>query len=223
MKFELNLRRKDIPKEELIADLKRVAALTSGASVSHRSYSSTGTFSSDTIVRQFGSWNEALNAAGLEIKIRKDISKEELFENLANIWQAIGRQPVFRDVEKSSLSKFSKGTYVERFGSWNGALQAFIDYIESDPSEATPPFPVLEKKTSASRTNRQINWRLRASILIRDNCICKMCGASPAKNSDVVLHVDHIIPYSKGGETLEENLRTLCSICNIGRSNHFAE
>ncbi len=57
--------------------------------------------------------------------------------------------------------------------------------------------------------------------MIRDNCICKMCGSSPAKDSEVVLHVDHIIPYSKGGETVEENLRTLCYKCNIGRSNAF--
>ena len=56
-------------------------------------------------------------------------------------------------------------------------------------------------------------------VLIRDNCICKMCGASPAKNSSVMLHVDHIKPWSKGGETVSDNLRTLCSVCNIGRSN----
>ncbi|MDR2876514.1 MAG: HNH endonuclease [Chromatiales bacterium] len=26
-------------------------------------------------------------------------------------------------------------------------------------------------------------------------------------------------PWSKGGETVIENLRTLCSLCNIGKSN----
>jgi 5-methylcytosine-specific restriction endonuclease McrA len=44
-----------------------------------------------------------------------------------------------------------------------------------------------------------------------------MCGASPAKDPDTVLHVDHIKPYSKGGETLAENLQTLCIKCNIGK------
>jgi len=77
------------------------------------------------------------------------------------------------------------------------------------------------KRPSSRKTSKKINWRLRAAILIRDNCICKMCGASPAKKPDVELHVDHIIPYSKGGETLEENLRTLCAKCNIGRSNQI--
>jgi 5-methylcytosine-specific restriction endonuclease McrA len=31
--------------------------------------------------------------------------------------------------------------------------------------------------------------------------------------------VDHIVPWSKGGETILENLRTLCSKCNLGKGN----
>ncbi|MCL4507775.1 MAG: HNH endonuclease [Chloroflexi bacterium] len=33
------------------------------------------------------------------------------------------------------------------------------------------------------------------------------------------LHVDHILAWSKGGETVLENLQTLCSVCNLGKSN----
>ena len=50
-----------------------------------------------------------------------------------------------------------------------------------------------------------------------------MCGASPAKDSHVVLHADHIKPWSKGGETVLENLRTLCMKCNIGKSDMHDE
>ncbi len=35
----------------------------------------------------------------------------------------------------------------------------------------------------------------------------------------VELHVDHTVPWSKGGETVLGNLRTLCSDCNLGKSN----
>ncbi len=68
---------------------------------------------------------------------------------------------------------------------------------------------------------RKVNWRLRAIVLIRDNCICRMCGASPAKDQKVVLRVDHIQPWSKGGEgeTELDSLQTLCSVCNIGKSD----
>jgi 5-methylcytosine-specific restriction endonuclease McrA len=35
----------------------------------------------------------------------------------------------------------------------------------------------------------------------------------------VQLHVDHIKPWSLGGETVAENLQTLCDQCNAGKSN----
>lgn len=53
----------------------------------------------------------------------------------------------------------------------------------------------------------------------RDNFKCCACGASPAKAPSVELHIDHIIPWSKGGETTIDNLQTLCSKCNLGKSD----
>ena len=44
---------------------------------------------------------------------------------------------------------------------------------------------------------------------------CCACGVSPAKDPSVVLHIDRIVPWSKGGETVMENLQTLCSKCNF--------
>jgi hypothetical protein len=32
-------------------------------------------------------------------------------------------------------------------------------------------------------------------------------------------HLDHIVPWSAGGPDRSENLRTLCSACNVARSN----
>jgi hypothetical protein len=227
MKFELNLRKRNIPKGELVADLQKVAGEIGQSTITAAMYAERGKHGSNTMLRRFGSWNEALSAAGLGLNNRINIPDEELFENLANIWQTLGRQPVGKDVEKASnLSKFALGTYEKRFGSWNKSLEGFIGYINGNAGSesGTQEFSDRESKQPSSRkTSKKINWRLRAAILIRDNCICKMCGASPAKTPEVELHVDHIIPYSKGGETLEENLRTLCSKCNIGRSNQFTE
>jgi len=221
--FELNLRRKNIPKEDLTGDLKRVANLINQNTVTTRVYVQKGKFSHDTFFRQFGSWNKALEAAGLKVVNTKNNKEEILFENLTNVWQHLGRQPVYRDLDKANgYSKFSSNTYVERFGSWNKALKIFVDYINisAEQKDTTVGSQSVEGKHNQSgRTPRNINWRLRATVLIRDNCICKMCGASPAKDSTVVLHVDHIKPWSKGGETSMDNLRTLCSVCNIGRSN----
>jgi 5-methylcytosine-specific restriction endonuclease McrA len=58
---------------------------------------------------------------------------------------------------------------------------------------------------------------MRYRVLRRDRFRCQICGRSPAKDLGVELHVDHIVPWSKGGQNTEENLRTLCSKCNLGR------
>ncbi|MBQ2781139.1 MAG: HNH endonuclease [Clostridia bacterium] len=58
---------------------------------------------------------------------------------------------------------------------------------------------------------------LRYEILRRDDFSCQLCG-STAKDG-VKLHIDHIIPVSKGGHTTPENLRVLCDRCNLGKSD----
>ena len=75
------------------------------------------------------------------------------------------------------------------------------------------------QSTHQSKPTRSISDKLRYQVLKRDNFKCCACGASPAKDPSVELHIDHIIPWSKGGETKLENLQTLCSRCNIGKSD----
>ena len=60
---------------------------------------------------------------------------------------------------------------------------------------------------------------LRYGVLKRDNNRCRICGASAQEGAK--LHVDHIIPVSKGGKTSMDNLQTLCDRCNLGKSNKY--
>ena len=113
---------------------------------------------------------------------------------------------------------FSQSPYNRRFGSWTKALEEFVNFAHSEDIEAPSPENsgrVLKEK----RTGRDPSLRLRYKILVRDNFSCKQCGASPAKDSAIELHIDHVVPWSKGGETTFENLQTLCSQCNLGKSN----
>lgn len=55
-------------------------------------------------------------------------------------------------------------------------------------------------------------------ILSRDNWSCCSCGRN-VKQHRVTLHVDHILPRSKGGTDSRENLQALCMKCNSGKSN----
>lgn len=217
-RFELKLRKRNHTKEDFIKDLRRVANELGTETVTRVAYDSVGHFGATSYLRIFGSWNKALEAAGLKVVLKLNVPEADLFENLADIWQRLGRQPVGKDIEKSKGSKYSLGTYEKRFGSWNKALEGFINYINDSTGGLELAQEKKAPKKSKTRTNRRINWRLRATVLIKDGCICKMCGASPSKNPEVVLHVDHITPWSKGGETVIENLQTLCSTCNVGKS-----
>jgi len=78
---------------------------------------------------------------------------------------------------------------------------------------------LIETNKNPRKTSRDPSLRLRFKVMLRDNFTCQQCGASPAKQLGVELHVDHIFPWSKGGDTTLENLQTLCSNCNLGKSN----
>ena len=59
--------------------------------------------------------------------------------------------------------------------------------------------------------NQGVNDDLRFRVLREARGRCALCGAS---NKDTPLHIDHIIPRNKGGETIYENLQALCQKCN---------
>lgn len=63
---------------------------------------------------------------------------------------------------------------------------------------------------------------LRDEIKVRDDYTCQNCGLSVYDEEHLLLEIDHIIPVSKGGQSLPENLQTLCWQCNRTKSNKVA-
>ena len=92
MRFELEPHHRDVPNEELIGELQRVAALLSRHSVTIDQFNEHGKFHSTTLSRRFGSWFKALEAAGLEKTRNLHLTNEQLFENLVTVWLKLGRQ-----------------------------------------------------------------------------------------------------------------------------------
>ena len=74
-----------------------------------------------------------------------------------------------------------------------------------------------EWKESKQYQRSLMTYSKRYDIMKRDHFQCQLCGRTQADG--VKLEVDHIIPVSKGGKTVDENLRTLCNECNRGKSN----
>ena len=56
---------------------------------------------------------------------------------------------------------------------------------------------------------------MRQFVFQRDGYRCQYCRRSPGDG--VELHVDHIIPVSKGGTSAVTNLQTLCANCNLSK------
>jgi hypothetical protein len=150
-----------------------------------------------------------------------NIPIEELLQNVEEVWVKLGKQPTYNDMD-GPLSLFSAGTYANRFDSWSAALDAFAASVAASASSEEPleqRVPITPLPTTAKTNSRHINWLSRFKVLQRDHFTCVSCGRSPAKDPSVELHLDHIVAWSNGGASTMDNLQTLCSVCNIGKSN----
>lgn len=78
--------------------------------------------------------------------------------------------------------------------------------------------PELQPKPRAVDLPPKISKGRRFGILTRDGFQCLYCGRTAAHDR-VRLHVDHVIPKSKGGSDADENLVTACKDCNLGKHN----
>ena len=233
MNYKLNTRINPITNQQLLDDLLFTASSAGEKTISYQRYKQTGTFYPSIFTRRFGSWNNALTLAGLLVTKQFNVSAAQLLENIQYLWSSLNRQPTLSDLHKPQ-SSFGRKPYLRTFGTWGAALKTFIDWNKKN-SNAHKNFdnaqlasiPDLQHTSHSPRkkakaplyTATGINWRLRHLIMKRDNFRCKTCGASPAIGHKVILHIDHIIPSSKGGTADPSNLQTLCSICNIGKSN----
>lgn len=73
------------------------------------------------------------------------------------------------------------------------------------------------EQTPVRPTREPIPAQLRFRVLSRDHFRCQYCGRSQAEGA--VLHLDHVVPFSKGGPTTEGNLITACVDCNLGKTD----
>ncbi|NMG09659.1 HNH endonuclease [Brasilonema sp. UFV-L1] len=82
---------------------------------------------------------------------------------------------------------------------------------------ATTKFRVQPKQDNTKRS-RHIPASVRVLVLHRDGYKCVFCGCT---SQQVQLEVDHIVPFSKGGNNDLNNLQTLCRDCNRGKGARF--
>lgn len=238
---------KSLSDEQILQELRAIAKKLDKDSLTQKDVDNNShIISATTVVGRFGSWPNGLQKAGLKKSpyYRRKFSDDEYFENLLNVWTHYGRQPSYSEMNKPP-SIIGCGTYEKHWGTWRKALEAFVKKVNQDddknnntveqkdaPEQKQPVKQKIENKKpeAPARTEikkqsfpaeerRAIGLGLRYKVLNRDNFKCVKCGAHPASDPACKLHVDHIIPFSKNGKTVFENLQTLCEKCNLGKGN----
>jgi 5-methylcytosine-specific restriction endonuclease McrA len=63
--------------------------------------------------------------------------------------------------------------------------------------------------------------KTRATVLARDNHICRACGFGGSANFAPYLDCDHIVAESRGGKVSVDNLQCLCKACNNAKGDRF--
>lgn len=214
--------------EDCIVDLRKVAEFLHTDCISTSDYKIHGQYSVSLIAKRTGSWKKAVAAAGLRLSAQyhETILEEALFENLEQLWERLGRQPKTGDFVRP-LSHYSVDTYKRRYGTLRKALEAFVESFSPGQlsgvlsDHRSQPSIEMDAMSAESihKTSRSVSWRTRFLVMRRDNFKCQLCGVSPANQPGTVLVVDHIKPWAAGGETVMENLQTLCEPCNAGKSD----
>ena len=212
---------------EVLAELRRVAAeLGEGPLTRDELNARSPVVSADVVRWRFGSWQAGMRAADLDVaRMGRRHSDDDYFENMLAVWTHIGRAPVYREMNEPP-SRITAGAYYKKFGNWSKARQAFVRRVNEDLA-ADPPAvlaeqpaaipPRIPSQPTLAEERHEIRLGLRYRVMSRDRFRCVACGASPSTRLDCVLHVDHIVPFSRGGRTVAENLRTLCEPCNLGK------
>ena len=241
--YEVSPRRHDFleKEEDFFSDMKLIAKSLGKDFITTGEYEQYGRFDRSALLHKYSSWDSLLQMAGLKptpyrLGKGKEISDEELFQDIERVWIKLGRQPTINDVKNGEFN-FAQNTFTRRFGGWRGALEAFVNYINSEdvlevlnedvPDSTSNEIITTESKcqsvksqhSTTHKTRRDINLRLRFKVMQRDHFKCCKCGRSPATDPTVVLHVDHKYPWVKGGETTMENLETTCMECNLGKGD----
>lgn len=124
-----------LDKDGLLMELKRVAAMVGKSKIAKADILKHSRIDPRTFERRFGSWENAIGEAGLNIAdTAKRYSDDELLTNLMETWETLGHRPSYAEMSLP-VSKNPAATYVHRFGSWKKAILVFLRWVEQDQSE----------------------------------------------------------------------------------------
>jgi len=85
----------------------------------------------------------------------------------------------------------------------------------------TLPVPLVIRLVTYVPVPRRLGLPVtRRTVLARDRYTCQYCGSQPGKAH---LTVDHVVPRSRGGKTVWENVVIACGLCNRRKGDRTPE
>lgn len=214
-KFDLSAKRTRLSDEALVLALQAAAEAFDACYFTSTQYDNLSGIRphSTTVIERFGSWKKALELIGITGGRERRHSVEQLIQNLEAVWKELGFPPGKRQIATLG-AKISESPYKRHWGSVRSACEALAAFHNGSISREQ-----LLIGNTIEPTRTTIPLKDRWAVLKRDNYSCAKCGASPSKNHQVELEVDHIQPVAKGGGNTLENLQTLCRQCNQGKKD----
>lgn len=207
----------NIPEEDLLDEIRRLADRL-GRTPLTLDMDADGAYHCGTYSTRFGSWNDALDAAGFDPVHYTDISDQDLLSELQRLADVLGRSPRASDMEAEG--KYSHLPYYQRFESWSDAL---------DAAGYEPSWPVYGEDHplwEGGRPNYGKGWNEKKRELVRerDNRTCQSCGRSEEDHLDLrgqKLSVHHIQKARAFDDPEKrnhpDNLVTLCETAKCHR------
>ncbi|HEX9896120.1 MAG TPA: hypothetical protein VGA85_00455 [Dehalococcoidales bacterium] len=114
-------------KENIIAEIRRIAAKIGVSHLTGQEFARHSKISKSTVCSIFGSWNRAVEAAGLEpmlnfVPEHKEINEEDLMVEVIRLTKELRKRP--SDREMQALGRFSPRPYIKRWGSFAKGREA---------------------------------------------------------------------------------------------------
>jgi Homing endonuclease associated repeat len=126
--------------DEIVVELQRLAADKGQPTITMHDLRSSDLLSERVVIKRFGTWRAALEAAGLQLSSRgRRWTDEDYFENLLTVWTHYGRAPRYGEMDKPP-SRISSGAYESKFGSWGRAKQPTVEGTNTRPLQGDRAF-----------------------------------------------------------------------------------
>lgn len=94
----------------------------------------------------------------------------------------------------------------------------FTQGFNSWCQDCAPSFLVDKRERRRRRSRNRPSRAMVAEVVERDGDACAYCGEAPER-----LEMDHIVPVSRGGETVAENLTPACGGCNRSKADKLVD